>query len=91
MGIFPGLAPPGVCHITVASRSAALLGAHKQDARAVVIARQEVVCCFKSHGESIEFVAAIRTGLAERQRSFLLFSHHCFFLGVPIDEHQTRS
>src|SRR5882757_4712181 len=38
--------------------------------------------CFKSTGDSIEFAAAIRRGLAERPNSFISFSYHsCFSLG----------
>ena len=45
--------------------------------------RQTTRCdCFKSPGDSIEFAAAIRMGLAERPNSFISFSYHsCFSLG----------
>src|ERR1700761_898065 len=38
--------------------------------------------CFKTPGDSIEFVARVRAGLAERKNSFIVFSYHsCFSLG----------
>src|SRR6201995_6057551 len=38
--------------------------------------------CFKTPGDSIEFVARVRAGLAERKNSFIAFSYHsCFSLG----------
>jgi len=65
-----------------ATRGCPLYGGHKQPPRAVVNDRQLACDCFKSTGDSIEFAAAIRMGLAERSNSFISFSYHsCFSLG----------
>jgi len=59
-----------------------LYGEHKPPPFDVVSDRQLAADCFKSSGDSIEFAAAIRMGLAERRNSFISFSYHsCFSLG----------
>jgi hypothetical protein len=59
-----------------------LYGEHKPRPFDVGSDRQLTGDCFKSRGDSIEFTAAIRKGLAERPNSFISFSYHsCFSLG----------
>ena len=44
--------------------------------------------CFKTRGDSIEFAAATREGLAERKKLVrLVFLPLLLLFGVPIDEH----
>ena len=76
---------PAACHKARggASREAfPLLAVHKQAMFDVSTHRQRAFDCFKSRRESIEFAVAIPTGLAERDHSFVSFSHHsCFSSG----------